>query len=200
MADVKVSALTALTGANLANGDELYVVDVGSPNVSKKITADELAQGSQFSSRFVPKSGDAVGVGPGEMWAADGSPALAGYGWQMDPSSNEAVRFYMYVPAHWTTYDLDIVWANSGAGSGDVQWTMYAGSAEQGDDVSSLTALSFVDTAGAQNIAQQIRLGVTVNYGIGGMFEALLYRQADSVSDTLANDCALIGVILTRAS
>jgi len=52
MADVKVSALTALTGANLANGDQFLVTDVGTPNVSKSITADELAQGSQFSSRY----------------------------------------------------------------------------------------------------------------------------------------------------
>jgi hypothetical protein len=52
MADVKVSALTALTGANLANGDQFLVTDVGSPNVSKSITADELAQGSQFLSRY----------------------------------------------------------------------------------------------------------------------------------------------------
>lgn len=52
MAEVKVSALTALTGANVANGDELYIVDTGSPNVSKKITADELAQMPQLSSRY----------------------------------------------------------------------------------------------------------------------------------------------------
>jgi hypothetical protein len=52
MADVKVSALTALTGADLANGDQFLVTDVGSPNVSKSITADEWAQASQFSGRY----------------------------------------------------------------------------------------------------------------------------------------------------
>jgi hypothetical protein len=52
----KVSQLTALTGANLANGDQFLVTDVGSPNVSKSITADELAQGSQFSSRYASKT------------------------------------------------------------------------------------------------------------------------------------------------
>lgn len=57
MAEVKVSALTALTGANVANGDELYIVDTGSPNVSKKITADELAQMPQLSSRYAPLPG-----------------------------------------------------------------------------------------------------------------------------------------------
>jgi hypothetical protein len=46
------NSTTALTGANLANGDKLAVVDVGSPDVPKYITADELAQGSQFSSRY----------------------------------------------------------------------------------------------------------------------------------------------------
>jgi hypothetical protein len=48
------NSTTALTGANLANGDKLAVVDVGSPDVAKYITADELAQGSQFSSRYRP--------------------------------------------------------------------------------------------------------------------------------------------------
>jgi hypothetical protein len=52
----KISQLPALTGANLANGDLFPVVDVGSPNQTEYITADELAQGSQFSSRFVAKT------------------------------------------------------------------------------------------------------------------------------------------------
>lgn len=44
MADTKISALTNLTGANLATGDELPVVDA-SAAATKAITADELAIG-----------------------------------------------------------------------------------------------------------------------------------------------------------
>jgi hypothetical protein len=42
MADKKISALTALVGANVASGDVLAVVDV-SATETKKITATELA-------------------------------------------------------------------------------------------------------------------------------------------------------------
>jgi hypothetical protein len=59
------NSTTALTGANLANGDKLAVVDVGSPDVAKYITADELAQGSQFSSRYA-----AVTDFPDAAWTA----------------------------------------------------------------------------------------------------------------------------------
>ncbi len=43
MADTKVSALTALTGSNLANGDLFYVVDVSAGTAgSKSITFSEM--------------------------------------------------------------------------------------------------------------------------------------------------------------
>jgi multidrug efflux pump subunit AcrA (membrane-fusion protein) len=68
---------TALTGANLANTDRLAVLDVGTPDVPKYIEADELAQGSQFSSRYQPQANDAIWLGAGLFGAAAGSPSLA---------------------------------------------------------------------------------------------------------------------------
>jgi multidrug efflux pump subunit AcrA (membrane-fusion protein) len=56
------NSTTALTGANLANGDKLAVVDVGSPDVAKYITADQLAQGSQFSTRYASTTNFPSGV------------------------------------------------------------------------------------------------------------------------------------------
>lgn len=44
MADIKISAMTALTGANLADDDVFEVVDT-SATENKKMTATELADG-----------------------------------------------------------------------------------------------------------------------------------------------------------
>jgi hypothetical protein len=52
MADTKISALTALTGANVATGDQLPIVDA-SAATTKSITADELARASVFTSRYL---------------------------------------------------------------------------------------------------------------------------------------------------
>ena len=54
MADAKISALTALTGANLATGDVLAVEDI-SAATTKKITADELRQAAVFTDYFLQK-------------------------------------------------------------------------------------------------------------------------------------------------
>lgn len=54
MADAKISALTALTGANLATGDVLAVEDL-SAATTKKITADELRQAAVFTDYFLQK-------------------------------------------------------------------------------------------------------------------------------------------------
>ena len=57
MADTKISAMTALTGANLASGDKFPVVDVSEADATKNksMTRDELANGfgpvMPFSSR-----------------------------------------------------------------------------------------------------------------------------------------------------
>lgn len=53
MADTKITALSALTGANLATGDQAVVVDVSDTTLAasgtdKKISADELAAGVQL--------------------------------------------------------------------------------------------------------------------------------------------------------
>jgi hypothetical protein len=67
VADTKISALSALTGANLASGDQLVAVDVSDTTMAasgtdKAITASELAQGvfllrsGKTASRHLPTS------------------------------------------------------------------------------------------------------------------------------------------------
>lgn len=68
MADTKITDLTALTGASLATGDDLAVVDISDTTMAasgtdKKITADQLAVGLATTLGV---------VGRDKIWDADG--------------------------------------------------------------------------------------------------------------------------------
>lgn len=62
MANKRISELTSITGANLADADLLVVVDVSDQTMAasgtnKKVTLEEFAQESTFSSRYAPLPG-----------------------------------------------------------------------------------------------------------------------------------------------
>jgi hypothetical protein len=212
MADVKVSALTALTGANLANGDQFLVTDVGSPNVSKSITADELAQGSQFSSRYVPRSGDTLWI-PAAAWGpVAGSPTLGTpnalflhSAWLLDASSDEELGTSTLFPTWWATFHIDLYFVNAGAGSGDIMLYSDATFAGSGESLNA-ASVSFGGgtigpiTMGARSVVVINRLASSVTIQSGEMFAIRVSRFASNVGDTLGNDVGLVGMLLTRAS
>jgi hypothetical protein len=212
MADVKVSALTALTGANLANGDELYVVDVGSPNVSKKITADELAQGSQFSSRFVPKSGETLWIGAAGMGATFGTPSLTWDGptgwnisplWLLDAANIELVGLTVFLPSYWGTYDVDLYWCNVDSTSGNVRWLLRYCNFGDGDQHDSLAGSfeNIVAAPSTDGVVKVSRLNATaISRSTAEATGLAVGRLGNDAADTLANDCAVLGLLLTRAS
>lgn len=207
MAEVKVSALTALTGANVANGDELYIVDTGSPNVSKKITADELAQMPQLSSRYMPKASDTMWIGAAS-WHLETGVTMADYAGRTpfvayDASTTECATITAYLPSWWTTFDVDLYWTNSGGGSGDVRWLMTYGQMGDGDSEDSTTfSLGSAQnvTAPSQRVIKVTRVKSGQSITAGKPFGFALFREADNVGDTLANDAGMLGLLLTRAS
>lgn len=207
MAEVKVSALTALTGANVANGDELYIVDTGSPNVSKKITADELAQMPQLSSRYAPTSGATMWVNARDMASWTGTPAEAKHGpgawnaWKLDASTDEGVTFMAYIPTWWTTFHMDVYWANDGAGAGDVRWAIYRQAVVAGDTINTVgSSTGITTTADIEDdlVVSRVLTGITNTGGPAWWFGVA--RNGDDAADTLANDIGVLGVLLTRAS
>jgi hypothetical protein len=208
MADVKVSALTALTGADLANGDQFLVTDVGSPNVSKSITADQLAQGSQFSSRFVPKSGNTLWIPATAMGLQQGSPtlgsaALGAPSWLLDASSQEGIAFTFYPPQWWSTFNLSLWWTNAGAGSGDVSWGFFTGTAGDGESFSVQTTNQGDTTVAAPSqdvIKSTATLGSPFTVQSAELFGMIILRRAAVAADTLTNDVGVLGVVATRAS
>jgi hypothetical protein len=205
----KISQLPALTGAQLANGDLFPVVDVGSPNSSEYITADELAQGSQFSSRFVPKSGDELFISAGAMSADDGSPsestlATRWSAWLLDADSLESVTGGVFIPSYWASYHVDFVFGQNATGSGDVVLSFNVLSLVDGTDAAANwdgPYTSAAITCPAQHVVKRSRIATSLTHGAAGKpvtFQAV--RAATNAGDTLPNDIALVGLVFTRAS
>ena len=207
----------SLTGANVANGDELYIVDVGTPNVSKNITADELAQAPQFSSRYVSKTTEdnVRWLGVGDLEAFAGTPTVGNAGlnagnapfWMLDASAPEAVAGSIMIPSHWTTFKVEAYWCNVSSSSGDVRWYWAGGFGGDGQDPdnSGTNVASNSQTIAAPTTTRVIKVSqfpaaTNITNASGKPFFTCFYRFADNVADTLANDAGLYGVLLTRVS
>ena len=99
MADKKISELTNITGANLADADEFVVVDT-SANETKAITYAELKSGLDTSTGFVRVTGDTM---TGNLSFGDNNKAIFGAGSDLqiyhDGSNNwvDAVSGAMFV-------------------------------------------------------------------------------------------------------
>lgn len=211
MAEVKVSALTALTGANVANGDELYIVDTGSPNVSKKITADELAQMPQLSSRYAARADEFVWLGAGDFELGYASPSRSrltnsGYpGWLLDASSIEGIIASARLPTHYSTFHVDLYWTNAGAGAGDAYIRFGVSMTGDGESLNNYSGKGFTSfgavTAPAQWVLEVTRLTASAGTNQSGeIFGIYIDRLADDAADTLGNDIAIVGVLITKAS
>ena len=214
MAEVKVSALTALTGANVANGDELYIVDTGSPNVSKKITADELAQMPQLSSRYVSKTDEEYRwLGAGDMVPVSNLASLGWVGvlygndpvWRLDSGILEYLSCSAILPDYWTTFKVELYWTNVAASSGDVSVRLYGNFAGASDTPHGNSALSSGQTltapvtAGPATVSQFPAASDVTNVA-GKPFFLSIGRNGVDAADTLANDMGVYGVLFTRMS
>jgi hypothetical protein len=201
------NSTTALTGANLANGDKLAVVDVGSPDVPKYITADELAQGSQFSSRYAPKATtfDRLWIPAAAMDVIDTAPTLsAGYldvVWLLDASSDEGVGSNFVLPTEWATFHIDLYWS-AAATTGDVYWVTYVSAKTVGESTTGAYDTYLVAATVAANAdrlsATRMKTGQIAT--AGAFFQIGVVRQGSSGADTMSGDARLHGVLLTRAS
>lgn len=120
----------------------------------------------------------------------------------LDATTPEGVGGTIRLPASWATVDVDLWWSNAGAGAGDVAWrgdrgTLTVGSAPPAN----ISNIPPTATAPAQNVVAQTRLftGVAVP-AAGALFTIGVLRGAADAADTLANDAAVVGFLITKAS
>jgi hypothetical protein len=190
-----------LTGAGLANSDRIPVLD---GTVPKYIEANELAQGSQFSSRYKPLASDTIFIGSGSLELSFGSPSLSRNWitpvWNFDSSSTETVGTTLVFPPSWATFDAYIMWGNASTGSGNVFWRLARIETVDGGAINS-GELNYNQTIAAplQNILKKSLLGSGLTITAGALSQ-LEVQRVDDAGDTLGNDALLWGLLLVRTS
>lgn len=203
----KISQYPSQSGASVANGDLIPIVDVGSPNVTERITVAEFAQAPQFSSRYAPLA-DTVWVPAQAMIVQQGSPTLGKIGasdlspaWLLDADAvAESVGGSVALPPWWATWHADVWIANAGAGAGDATLRLYYSEVADGSALTNLGVSAGVDcTVGAEDVVKVFRLFANRTYS-DGVVNFLLQRQGSMASDTLTNDVGVIGIQFVRAS
>lgn len=143
----------------------------------------------------------------GAFGTAAGGPSFSTYpanraaGWLLDAAASERLWASTVLPASWTTMTITLVWANAGAGSGDVNFVTYYGSGAAGTDLGTLpSSVTVIDTAGSAGVLVHSTTSAVSVPNPGGLNAIAPNRNGPAGSDTLTNDCALYAVILQKAS
>jgi hypothetical protein len=118
-----------------------------------------------------------------------------------DASSAEFVATWLKAPKHWRNFTATVYWVNAGAGSGDVNWTVFAAEFAAGDTMGAdaQTSSDTTATAGSQDVLVATAIALTFTCTPDEIASVRVRRTATAVADTLGNDAGLIGVKLTRA-
>jgi hypothetical protein len=160
-----------------------------------------------FDSRYALLAGQRLWIPANDFNAVSGSPTLSAmatsngsWAWKLDAGADEIVASPAVLPSTWSTFNVDLYWANAGGGSGNVDvrsptfrldvgaaWAYY-----QGGSQVVATAL-----AAELLVVTRVLAGATAT---GGLMNFLIQRQGSDGADTLANDISAIGLLLTRAS
>jgi hypothetical protein len=203
------NSTTALTGANLANGDKLAVVDVGSPDVAKYITADELAQGSQFTSRYVAKSGDEIWI-EGSRFVGRASAASTETtindtpGHSFSSSLTNIAGWSIRIPSWWSTFHVDMFWTNNGSGeTGNVRWLIGYGAFSDGELVDGTAAYLSAPANYAAPTYQLLkvqRMATSISRPAEDLVAGSILRDGADGGDTLNAAAVVFGLLFTRAS
>lgn len=151
---------------------------------------------------------DRIWIPANNFISSTGSPTLGTSAggrfpsWLMDAATNEQVNASFVSTRGWAKYVFDIYWCNAGAGTGDVQWTLTVSSVLAGGSLSTGDAgRNATATALSQNNLVVTQVGYSNAFGFSeGINHIRVLRSATSPNDTLANDCAFIGVMMTRFS
>lgn len=153
--------------------------------------------------------GDVIWLDSGAIYAAESGAARnggsgGGYtsAWLLDGAgADENGYATASIPSSWGTFHVDTVWANVGAGAGDVRFDAFVRVWSPGEDLDTpggwTSNQAVVDTAGATNDTITTRLFTSVAVSDKEVASFLVYRTSSHASDTLANDIGLIGLKLT---
>lgn len=156
---------------------------------------------------WITATDEPVHAGSQEFIAAANAPshdaATARLGmWFFDSgstASTEGVSAVVRLPPAWNTYAVKLLWANAGAGTGDVTWRIDRQSLVAGATVATPSSGTQVPlTAGAQNVIVESTVLTTGTNPANGTINVVLARVGSAVTDTLGNDAAMIALRFER--
>jgi hypothetical protein len=193
---------------DFAEGDSKFVMlDETGENAEGTVTALKAELDAQYAPLAATNT---IVMTANDFLSVTGSPAIGqlpinrAAGWLFDASTAERVWGITFIPAHWATMTITFVWANASTGAGDVVLRAYWGTGANGtnlntESVARVTGVTATAVTTAGVVVQSSTSAVTVT-NPGGVNFIHPHRNASDAADTLANDCVLYGVVLTRAS
>lgn len=122
--------------------------------------------------------------------------------WLHSDSTEESVLGSAFIPDHWTTAHVDVYWTNAGTGSGGVAWSVPNASAGEGDPLNAdhSTGTEVAETAPSQNVLAITRARTDMTVFPSEVQHFRPTRSPANGGDTLPNDAAFLGIMLTKAS
>lgn len=146
-------------------------------------------------------------IGANEMYLASGTPTLSNTlgapAWLMDPAATEVISGALFIPQGWRTFDVDMWWANTAAGTGDVvdQFRYVFRKAGNNMTAGEINLGNVTRAAGAQNITTVTTVATGITVMPNDQLWRFNYRRAGAdVLDTLANETAVFGFVLRRTA
>ena len=182
-------------------------------DLTLRVDSHDFGAGNLVGNSNLALEGSIREVGPqpivfssADLEANAGTPAVGNIGggrrtvWLLDAVATESMQAEVYVPpAYGVRVRATLVWSNAGAGAGDVVWNL---GYFNGADATNLNAIdaggaNFTVTAPAQDVQKNSVVPTDLVVVPGSILYVRIQRTATDAADTLANDAALIAVILT---
>ena len=209
--DNNIDGTVISSGGNLSNQTIGIHADVSSVNtiiLGNRVQSNPVANVQVAAGYTETNITDSIFIPMKEFTAVSGTPAitLAGGGRRnvlaFDAASLETADAFIQIPTGWESIAVEVIWANLGAGSGDVVWRVQGLARTAGetlDTADNTGGAGTTITAGAQNIVMVSAMSgnldlINENYYLS----VRVSRLGTDAGDTLANDAGLIGITLTR--
>lgn len=193
--------MASRTAVAPTDSDRFLLRDAEDPTTMKVSTYALLK--ADLSAQYLPMSGD-------RRWL----PAFAMYGYGaaatvdstyigvlLDATVAEGLVSSDILPAAWLTAKIYVYWYNAGAGAGNVMWTLYKQTLADTETIASFPGGEQTTVAATtQNVLKVTKITASAIAVTDPLLSFLIFRQADNVADTLANDIGIMGLEFRRAS
>lgn len=184
---------------------DLSDVDATAPSADDVLTWDgaswgpaAAASGSSSEPVYLP-AGSFFGAGGPTQDVFGGGYASV---WRLDAAAVEGVAANLIVPTGWATVDIDLWWGNAATSAGDVVWELTPYNAAEGAQAGSAGVPISNTLAAPATAGLTEKSTLTTGFAVtpGNLLNLYIQRTATAGGDTLANDAALLGINVRKAS